>query len=127
MSEVGSVTEAVYPLKNATSHDVTKDIEHKERARPEAQKKVSSAELSKAISDAESVIDSVVTIPKSISFRVDQDVSRLVVTVTEVGSDEIIRQFPPEEFMTVAKFIAAQNPDEISEDFLKGILFDTYS
>ena len=48
----------------------------------------------------------------------------MVVTVREVGSDEIIRQFPPEEFITVAKHIAAQNPDLMDEDYLKGILFD---
>ena len=51
----------------------------------------------------------------------------MVVAVRAVGSDEIIRQFPPEEFITVAKFIAAQNPESMSDDFLKGILFDKYS
>ena len=44
-----------------------------------------------------------------------------------VGSDEIIRQFPPEEFITVAKFIAAQTPEMIDEDYLKGILFDQHT
>jgi len=44
-----------------------------------------------------------------------------------VGSDEVIRQFPPEEFLTVAKFIAQQNPAEMSDEALKGILFDQYS
>ena len=63
----------------------------------------------------------------SISFTVEQDLSRLVVAVRAVGSDEIIRQFPPEEFITVAKFIAAQNPEMIDEDYLKGILFDQYT
>ena len=51
----------------------------------------------------------------------------MVVAVRAVGSDEIIRRFPPEEFLTVAKFIAAQNPDEMDEDFLKGILFDQHT
>ena len=51
----------------------------------------------------------------------------MVVAVRAVGSDEIIRQFPPEEFMTVAKFIAAQDPESLNEDFLKGILFDQYT
>ena len=43
-----------------------------------------------------------------------------------MGSDEIIRQFPPEEFLTVAKFIASKDLSEIVEDFLKGVLFDQY-
>jgi len=63
----------------------------------------------------------------SLSFSVENELSRMVVSVRSVGSDKIIRQFPPEEFLSVAKFIAAQNPDELSEDFLKGILFDQYS
>jgi len=60
----------------------------------------------------------------SLSFRIESDLSRMIVSVREVGSDEIIRQFPPEEFITVAKHIAAQNPDAMDEDYLKGVLFD---
>ena len=60
----------------------------------------------------------------SLSFRIEEDLSRMVVAVRAVGSDEIIRQFPPEEFITVAKHIAAQNPEVMDEDYLKGILFD---
>ena len=60
----------------------------------------------------------------SLSFRIEEDLSRMVVAVRAVGSDEIIRQFPPEEFITVAKHIAAQNPDVMDEGYLKGILFD---
>ncbi|HCG95695.1 MAG TPA: hypothetical protein DEX20_08740 [Halieaceae bacterium] len=63
----------------------------------------------------------------SLSFSVENELNRMVVSVRSVGSDKLIRQFPPEEFLSVAKFIAAQNPDELSEDFLKGILFDQYS
>jgi uncharacterized FlaG/YvyC family protein len=62
-----------------------------------------------------------------LSFRIEEDLSRMVVAVRAVGSDEIIRQFPPEEFITVAKHIAAQNPDLMDEDYLKGILFDQYT
>ena len=63
----------------------------------------------------------------SLSFRVEDDLSRMVVAVRAVGSDEIIRQFPPEEFITVAKHIAAHNPDLMDEDYLKGILFDQHT
>jgi uncharacterized FlaG/YvyC family protein len=63
----------------------------------------------------------------ALKFSVEEDLSRMVVAVRAVGSDEIIQQFPPEEFISVAKFIAAQNPDVLSEDFLKGVLFDQRS
>ena len=79
--------------------------------------------LEKAALEVEEVVNSV-TSDTSLSFRIEEDLSRMVVAVRAVGSDEIIRQFPPEEFITVAKHIAAQNPDLMDEDYLKGILFD---
>lgn len=63
----------------------------------------------------------------ALKFSVEEDLSRMVVTVREVGSDEVVQQFPPEEFISVAKYIAAQNPDVLDEDFLKGVLFDQRS
>ena len=82
--------------------------------------------LEKAALQVEKVVNSV-TNDTSLSFRIEEDLSRMVVSVRAVGSDEIIRQFPPEEFITVAKFIAAQDPEMIDEDYLKGILFDQYT
>ena len=83
---------------------------------------------SELVSSAASLQDIVNSVSEtSLSFSVEQDLSRMVVSVRAVGSDEIIWQFPPEEFITVAKFIAAQNPDAMSDDFLKGILFDQYT
>ena len=82
--------------------------------------------LERAASEVEKVVNSVAN-DTSLSFRIEEDLSRMVVAVRAVGSDEIIRQFPPEEFITVAKFIAAQNPEMIDEDYLKGILFDQYT
>jgi uncharacterized FlaG/YvyC family protein len=82
-----------------------------------------------AVKQASAVLENIVNSVSdtALSFSVEGDLSRMVVAVRAVGSDEIIRQFPPEEFLTVAKFIAAQNVDELDEDFLKGILFDQYS
>jgi uncharacterized FlaG/YvyC family protein len=82
--------------------------------------------LESSAKDVEAVVNAVAQ-DTSLSFRVEEDLSRMVVAVRAVGSDEIIRQFPPEEFITVAKHIAAQNPDMIDEDYLKGVLFDQYS
>ena len=83
-------------------------------------------ELESSAEVVETIVNSV-TQDTSLSFRVEEDLSRMVVSVRAVGSDEIIRQFPPEEFITVAKHIAAQNPDLMDEDYLKGILFDQYT
>ena len=82
--------------------------------------------LQEVATEVERVVTEV-TQARSLSFSVEEDLSRLVVAVRVVGSDEIIRQFPPEEFISVAKFIAAQDPEMIDEDYLKGILFDQYT
>ena len=76
----------------------------------------------KATEDMQRIVNDVSD--NSLLFSVDGELDRLVITVTEVGSENIVRQFPPEEFLTVAKYIAAQEQDVIDEDFLKGILFD---
>ena len=98
-------------------------VEPRKEDRPD----ISAQGLTRAVDEVVTVLDAVTDVSTSLSFSIDEDLSRMVVSVRAVGSDEIIRQFPPEEFITVAKFIAAQNPDDISEDFLKGILFDQYS
>ena len=82
--------------------------------------------LEKSAKAVEKVVNAV-TQDTSLSFRVEEDLSRMVVAVRAVGSDEIIRQFPPEEFITVAKFIASQDPGMVDEDFLKGVLFNQYT
>ena len=87
---------------------------------------VSEEGLEKSAETVEKVVNAV-TQDTSLSFRVEEDLSRMVVAVRAVGSDEIIRQFPPEEFITVAKFIASQDPGMVDEDFLKGVLFDQYT
>lgn len=83
------------------------------------------SELRKVALEIEVLVSEVTD--KSVTFSIEDDLSRMVVAVRAVGSDEVIRQFPPEEFLTVAKFIAAQDKSTLSQDFLKGILFNTYS
>lgn len=81
--------------------------------------------LTAAANDVEAKINSVVG--QDLSFSVENELNRMVLVVRVVGSDEIVRQFPPDEFLTVAKFIAEQDVSVLDEDFLKGILFDQYS
>jgi len=102
---------------SAVREETINDVTREQRVELTREELESSAEV------VEAVVTSV-TQDTSLSFRVEEDLSRMVVAVRAVGSDEIIRQFPPEEFITVAKHIAAQNPDLMDEDYLKGILFD---
>jgi len=129
MSDISPITSVV--LKPIVSADVAekslgdKQVDVPQISRPVIDIKADEKAIVTAAADVEIVVNAVSE--TSLSFSVDQDLSRMVVAVRAVGSDEIIRQFPPEEFMTVAKFIAAQNPDSLDEDFLKGILFDQHT
>lgn len=98
---------------------------HERSASDDKPVEASKVELTDAAAEISKIVNEVAS--TSLSFSIEEDLSRMVVAVRSVGSDKIIRQFPPEEFLTVAKFIAAQNPDELDEDFLKGILFDQYT
>lgn len=94
-------------------------------ARADFKREISKAELETAaaeVSDKLSKISST-----SLSFSVVEELSRMVVAVRSVGSDKVIRQFPPEEFISVAKFISSQDPSSMDEDFLKGILHDSFT
>ena len=94
----------------------------------EATKKVdiSPQDVVAAVADVQKFADAV-SADTNLAFSIVDELSRTVVAVRAVGSDEIIRQFPPEEFLTVAKHIAKQNPAETSDEALKGILFDQYT
>ena len=86
---------------------------------------ITADQLAAAANDVEAKINPVVG--KDLSFSVENELNRMVLVVRAVGSDEIVRQFPPDEFLTVAKFIAEQDISMLDEDFLKGLLFDQYS
>jgi len=100
--------------------DVAADVEIEHKA------KVSREALASSVEGVEFIVDTI-SQDISLSFRIEEDLSRMVVTVREVGSDKIIRQFPPEEFITMAKHLAAQNRGVLDEDYLKGVLFDHYT
>lgn len=129
MSDTSPISEVVIrpPVQFTRGADVA--VQSKEPAQSSspntAETKVSFEAVQSAVQEVESLVNSLVD--TSLSFSIDEELSRMVVAVKAVGSDEIIRQFPPEEFITVAKFIASQEPTAMSEDFLKGILFDQYT
>ena len=128
MSEVDQVAAAM-PVVGVTWNKIEMDSSaalSKGASEPEVKSAgVAIPELTDATKTVSNIVNSVTD--TNLSFSIEEELQRTVVAVRAVGSDEIIRQFPPEEFLTVAKFIAAQQMDEISEDFLKGILFDERS
>ena len=62
---------------------------------------ITADQLTAAANDVEAKINPVVG--KDLSFSVENELNRMVLVVRAVGSDEIVRQFPPDEFLTVAK------------------------
>lgn len=126
MSDIGPITSVVStPAINADAAE--KALQNKQGdvaqiEKPAIDMKTDEKALVRAAAEAATAVNAVSE--TSLSFSVDKDLSRMVVTVRAVGSEQIVRQFPSEEFMNVARFIAAQDPDTLDEDFLKGILFD---
>jgi uncharacterized FlaG/YvyC family protein len=129
MSDIGPIS-SVGSTPEVNSHAAETAVRKKhgdvaQLTKPVIDLKTDEKAVVKAVVEVETLVNAVSE--TSLSFSVDKELSRMVVAVRAVGSDEIIRQFPPEEFMTVAKFIAAQNPDSLDEDFLKGILYDQFT
>ena len=126
--EIDPVAVSSMPVNNvswAIDRPVLETRADSQNSSPSKPQLPTARELEDAANTLQEIVKSVSD--TSLSFSVEQELSRMVVAVRAVGSDEVIRQFPPEEFITVAKFIAAQNPDHVSDDFLIGILFDEYS
>ena len=122
VASVGSVPDGSLVSRSGSTEELSSGREREDVA---LQESMSSPELKKVASEMQLVVNEVAD--TAVTFSVEEDLSRMVVAVRAVGSDTVIRQFPPEEFLTVAKFIAAQENTNLSEDFLKGILFDTFS
>ena len=133
MADLNPINGLVGPISGARSIEGAQQLTESKTAvdlrkpvitvRPD---EVSKGGLEKSAKTVEKVVNAVAQ-DTSLSFRVEEDLSRMVVAVRAVGSDEIIRQCPPEEFITVAKFIASQDPGMVNEDFLKGVLFDQHT
>jgi flagellar protein FlaG len=83
---------------------------------------ISKQELQNAVKLVDSVISDKVS--RTLSFSVIEELNRSMVIVSEADTDKVIRQFPSDEFISVAKHIASKAA-ELDENMLVGILFDT--
>jgi flagellar protein FlaG len=77
------------------------------------------------LQDAVKLVDSVISdkLSRTLSFSVIEELNRLMVIVSEADTNKVIRQFPSDEFISVAKHIASKVA-ELDENMLVGILFD---
>jgi flagellar protein FlaG len=77
------------------------------------------------LQDAVKLVDSVISakVSRTLSFSVIEELNRSMVIVSEADTDKVIRQFPSDEFISVAKHIASKAA-ELDENMLVGILFD---
>ena len=82
---------------------------------------ISMQELQDAVKSVDSVISQKMS--RTLSFSVIDELNRSMVIVSEADTDKVIRQFPSEEFISVAKHIASKAAD-LDENMLVGILFD---
>ncbi len=62
-----------------------------------------------------------------LSFALEKDIKRTVVTVKDRDTEEVIRQIPSEEFVKLAKRMSENrvDVDDVSKEDLKGILLDS--
>lgn len=82
---------------------------------------ISRQELQNAVKLVDSVISDKVS--RTLSFSVIEELNRSMVIVSEADTNKVIRQFPSDEFISVAKHIASKVA-ELDENMLVGILFD---
>lgn len=68
-------------------------------------------QLNQAVSQ---INDYVQNVQRSLQFSIDEPSGRNVVTVIDTETEEVIRQIPIEEVLTIARIIAEQFEDELS-------------
>jgi flagellar protein FlaG len=68
--------------------------------------------------------DYVQTVQRDLSFSMDDESGRTVISVIDSGSGELIRQIPSEEVIALAAHLQDMNQDSVaSGEFNRGILF----
>ncbi|MEH6616214.1 MAG: flagellar protein FlaG [Porticoccus sp.] len=74
-------------------------------------------EVVEAVSDISNYIQNV---SRELQFQVDDQAGSTIITVTDSGTDEVIRQIPSEEIVAMARYIAENTPDPV-----KGLLMNS--
>lgn len=69
------------------------------------------AQKTEILQAVEKVSEFTQSVSRDLEFEVDSSTGTSIVTVTDRQTDEVIRQFPSEEIMAIARFIVEQAPD----------------
>lgn len=126
-TEVESQAKAVNDKDLVQQSIITKQQEKKlEKAKQEEIDKANSAkqkdEAQKLSEDMNDLVHGF-----GLSFALEDELNRTIVTVTDTNTEEVIRQIPSEEFVKLAKRISEAKQemnDRISSSDLQGLLYD---
>ena len=114
---VGAVTPRFEQPPNATKQSQADNTSQTKVEVPE----ITSEALKSAVEQVEGVIQG--KLDRTLNFSLIEELNRSVIIVSESGTGNVIRQFPSDEFISVAKHIA-QRASKLDENALVGILFD---
>jgi len=107
-----STKESTPSSTSTTSNDVDKIEKATASENNEKNKELTAAEISETVEEMNSFLQDM---KRNLSFSVDEDLGRNIITVKDTENDEVIRQIPSEELMVLRKKM----------DDVAGILFDT--
>ena len=74
---------------------------------------VQTSELNAAVAN---INDYVQNVQRTLQFSVDDNTGKTVVTVLDSETEEVIRQFPPEEALALARHLQASQESQVQDN-----------
>ena len=134
-NEISSMTQAVMhrspaqnsgqlPRSEATSVNNEQSLPAEGKDLPQ-QTENTQAKLREAV---DQINDYVQTVQRDLSFNMDDDSGRTVISVIDSGSGELIRQIPTEEVIALASHLQDLSMESVdSSEVTQGILFSDHT
>ncbi|MGF1904126.1 flagellar protein FlaG [Aliivibrio salmonicida] len=104
---------SLQPTSSVKTDTQAAPVEHSESLTPsqaivvEAQEKLETKKKEELHNAVKELNEHVKSLDRGLSFRLDEESGRQVITVIEVSSGDIIRQIPDEKMLEVARDLAA--------------------
>ncbi|AAW86356.1 MULTISPECIES: flagellar protein FlaG [Aliivibrio] len=108
-------TSSVYVDNKASLIEGTEPLTASEAIVAEAEQKLETKKKEALHKAVEELNEYVKSMDRGLSFRLDEESGRQVITVFEVSSGDIIRQIPDEKMLEVARDLAASASGLIAE------------
>ncbi|MBP3142520.1 flagellar protein FlaG [Aliivibrio fischeri] len=108
-------TSSVYVDNKASLIEGTEPLTASEAIVAEAEQKLEAKKKEALHKAVEELNEYVKSMDRGLSFRLDEESGRQVITVFEVSSGDIIRQIPDEKMLEVARDLAASASGLIAE------------